>query len=321
MRARIVCLLLAALAVGLLPTSSALAQGSGFHASADWLNWKARRSGMDCVIVDPNAADGNVQGDQVDLNYDRGNGARVVLGYDLGSRWDVSLGYQTFSTNDQLQVTQPAGGELWGTRLHPRSPMWAQPTSVAARATLDYDVLDLMLSRQFAMDSCQRIDFTLFGGFRYAMIDQTLNINYVDSVGDTANISSPTKLDGYGIRAGGQLDWNVRGGFSLFGKGAVSVLAARVATTYTQTDVEGGVANNLVDVSGTSYQAVPVIETALGMSYQRGPWEVAFGYEMAFWANAGERRDFVDDVAPQKFSDASNDLIFDGFFLRFAFSR
>ena len=320
MRARIVCLLLAALAVGLLPASSALAQGSGFHASVDWLNWKARRSGMDFVIVDPNAADGNVQGNQVDLNYDRGNGARLVLGYDLGSRWDVSLGYQTFSTNDQLLVTQPVGGELWGTRLHPRS--WMDPTSVAARATLDYDVLDLMLSRRFAMDSCQSVDFTLFGGFRYAMIDQTLNINYVDNVNVlTTNISSPTKLDGYGIRAGGQLDWNVRGGFSLFGKGALSVLAARIDSTYSERDVSGGNTTYPFAVSSTYYQAVPVIETALGMSYQRGPWEVAFGYEMAFWANAGERRDPCDDIDDQKFSCSSNDLVLDGFFLRFAFSR
>lgn len=164
----------------------------------------------------------------------------------------------------------------------------------------------------------------LYGGFRYAMIDQTLDINYADNVtGDLASINSPTKLDGYGIRAGGQLDWNVRGGFRLFGKAAISALAARVDASFSDKEISGGSGahHNYVDVSESYYQTVPVIETALGMAYQRGPWEVAFGYEMASWGNVCERRDFVDDVIDSKFSCPSNDLILDGFFLRFCLNR
>ena len=290
MRIGIKCLLLTALAAGLLPFSTPAAHGAGIHASADWLNWKARRSGTDFVIVDPNT-DSNVQGDQVNLNYDRGNGARVVLGYGFASCWDISMAYQTFDTNDRASVTQPAGGSLWGTRLHPDSTVGDRySTSVNAAATLDYDVLDFTIARQFTMDTCHRIDFTLFGGFRYAMIDQTLDINYVDSVNNrTALVSSLTKLDGYGIRAGGKLDWNVHGGFSVFGKGAISVLAARVNSHYSERDNSALGVNYLVNVSDSSYQAVPVIETSLGMAYQRGPWEVAFGYELAFWGNTGSR--------------------------------
>ncbi len=321
MRVGTICLLLAAFAAA-PPLSAAADQESGFFASADWINWKARRSGMDFVIVDPNT-DARVEGDQVNLNYDRDNGARVVLGYHLGPCWDASMEYQTYRTKDQLTVTQPAGGSLWGTRLHPDSIIGDRfSTSVSANATLDYDVLDFMISRRFAMDSCQRVNFSLYGDFRYAMIDQTIDITYADSVnGRSVNIHNPIKLDGYGIRAGGQLDWNVRGGFSLFGKGAISVLAARVDSTYTEHDRYSLAAYNLVNVSDTCYQAVPVIETALGMAYQRGPWEVAFGYEMAIWGNTGSRIDFEDDVDEDKFSNSSNDLILDGFFLRFCFNR
>ena len=45
---------MAACAAGVFIDSPALAQESGLFVSADWLVWKARRSDMDFVIVDPN---------------------------------------------------------------------------------------------------------------------------------------------------------------------------------------------------------------------------------------------------------------------------
>ena len=125
MRFALAAILLAAFVVGSLAASPALAQGPCFcgpadegcccctlpqapciYASADWLNWKARRSDMDFVIVDPND-DTDPQGNQVNLNYDRNSGARVVLGYHLGPCWDLALEYQGFSSNDRLLVNQP----------------------------------------------------------------------------------------------------------------------------------------------------------------------------------------------------------------------
>ena len=315
-------MLLAASAAGMFVDSPASAQDSGFFVSADWLAWKARRRDMDFVIVDPNT-DARVEGNQVNLNYDQNSGARVVLGYHLGSSWDLSLEYQTYTTNDHLAVAQPVGGSLWGTRLHPDAVVGDRfATSTEANAALDYDVLDLVISRRFEMDDCPWVDFTLFGGFRYAMIDQTLNINYTDAVnGRSADISNPIKLDGYGIRAGGQLECSLFGGLSVFGQGAVSVLAARSSSRYTETDDSGTATYNLVDVTETYYQAVPVVETALGVAYRRGNWELAGGYEMALWGNVGERRDFGDDVDEQKFSNPSSDMLLDGFFLRLACNR
>ena len=324
MRVGVVCILLAASAAGLFISSPspARAQESGFYASADWLNWKARRRGMDFVIVDPNT-NSSVQGNQINLNYDRNSGARVVFGYRLDSCWELAAEYQHFDTNDQLLVNQPAGGSLWGTRLHPDSVVGDRyATSAEGRATLNYDVIDFVISRQFAMDCSRRVNFTLFGGFRYAMVDQTLNINYIDSVNSrSAVINDEIKLDGYGIRAGGRLEWNIFGGLSVFGQGAVSVLAARANAHYTETDHNGESTNDLVNVTETYYQAVPVVETALGVAFRRGYWEVAGGYEMALWGNVGERRDFVDDIDEQKFASPSNDLLLDGFFLRLAYNR
>ena len=320
MKSSIVYALLAACAAGIFMVSPASAQETGFYASADWLEWKARRRDMDFVIVDPNT-DARVEGEQKNVNYNRNSGARVALGYHLDSLWDCSLTYQTYGTNGRLLVNQPNGGSLWGTRLHPDSIIGDRfSTSAEGSASLDYDVLDFMLSRRFTMDRSQQVDFTLFGGFRYAMIDQTLGINYIDANNvRSAVISDTIKLDGYGIRAGGNLQWNVFGGFSVFGQGALSVLAARSNAHYVETDY-GTTTYDMVNVTETYYQAVPVIETALGVAYRRGGWEVAGGYEMALWGNVGERRDFGDDVDEQKFSNSSSDLLLDGFFLRLAYN-
>lgn len=231
--------------------------------------------------------------------------------------------YQTFNTNDQLLVAQPAGGQLWATRIHPDSAIGSHAaTSADGRAGLDYNVIDFTVSCQFTMDCCRRVDFTLFGGFRYGKINQTLNIVYLDSVNSrSATINDEIDLDGYGIRVGGELEANVVGGLSVFGRGAFSVLAARASAHYTENDYNGESTSDLVDVSETYYQAVPVVETAFGVALRRGYWQIAGGYEMALWGNVGERRDYCDDVEDQKFSCPSSDLILDGFFLRLAYNR
>lgn len=317
MKKRVVNTLLAAFVGGMILSSSGTALGSGFYASADWLNLKPRCSDMDFVIVDSNS-DTNPQGSLVAVDYDRSNGARVVLGYKVGSCWDFSMDYQTLHSSNHGQVNQPTGGSLWATRVHPDSVIGSHAaTSAAATTSLDYDVIDLMLSRRLHLGGSQQMELTLFGGFRYATIDQSLDIQYVDDVnGRTADISNPSNLDAYGIRLGGQLEWNFRQGWSIFGRGSFSVLGARINSRFRETDNSS---IDVVDVTKTYYQAVPVMETALGIAFSRNCWKVGFGYEMALWGNIGERLDFSDDIEDQKFSSPSSDLLLDGFFLRFAY--
>jgi len=109
--------------------------------------------------------------------------------------------------------------------------------------------------------------------------------------------------------------------FGLFGRGAVSALAGRVDANFRERDVSGTGTTVPVNVSETYYQAVPGIETAIGIAYQRNNWELGFGYEMAIWGNVGERRDFGDDVDEHKTTYPSSDLVLDGFFLQLAYNR
>ena len=102
-----------------------------------------------------------------------------------------------FNTGGYVGAEKQSGQDIWGSRLHSNAVIDDNDvTSVAASANLDYDVLDLVLSRRFRMSNYAKTNFTLFGGFRYAKIDQTFNINYTQQLTATStrtvDISSPT---------------------------------------------------------------------------------------------------------------------------------
>lgn len=319
MRKAILGLLASVCAIVWLPSSPAAAEEPGVYVYGDWLSWKARRRDLDFVIVDPNN-DARVEGSRESLNYDRDYGTRVGLGCRTNTGWELGAEYTYFRATDMATYNQPTGGSLWGTRLHPDSVIGDRfATSASAMATLDYDVFDLGVGHSFFLDERGSMSLKLFGGFRYAMIDQTFAVSYVDSVNSrTADIIHATKLDGYGVRLGSELEWHVYGGLKVFGRVAGSVLAAKGDSHYAELDNQ---TTALVNVTESYYQMVPVMETAVGLGYQRGPWELSAGYELAGWFNAGERLDFQDDVDEQKHSLSSSDLILDGFFVRIAFNR
>jgi len=60
----------------------------------------------------------------------------------------------------------------------------------------------------------------------------------------------------------------------------------------------------ILDFADSYDQSIPEIETAAGVAWTHGIWQVAGGYEMSSWFNVAE----VDR--------ASYDLVLDGFFAR-----
>ena len=59
---------------------------------------------------------------------------------------------------------------------------------------------------------------------------------------------------------------------------------------------------------------MPVLETAAGIAWASGNWEISGGYELAAWYNLGGQHEVFG-------SDTPNFLMFDGFFVRMAFRR
>jgi hypothetical protein len=275
---------------------------SGVIASAEWLNWQAHRGGLDFAsFVDPIWL---TPATLESLDYDRDNGLRVGLGYLFDSGWDVGWNYTYFRTSAAGAIDQAVNPGL--VLIATRSYFDLAVDSVAAQADLDYQVHDIEAGRRLIVTD--NTDVRLFGGFRWAKIDQAERQQYTYQ-GElqspvTGTIDGRSELEAYGIRLGAQTQWTTRWGLGLFGRLAGSVLVGSFDVQQQEVDeVEGTILN----FSDEYYQAVPGVEAAVGASWTWRAWEVAGGYEMTTWFNLAE------------IERSSYDLILDGFFLRVAY--
>jgi hypothetical protein len=275
----------------------------GLFGYAEYINWKARRRGLDFasylnpIWLTPLSVKS--------LGYDRDSGFRTGLGYQLETCWDVTWNYTYFHTD----ATGAAdAGDRQGVLNSTRSFVDTTFESVWAEAELEYDVHDIEVGRRFAINGTTAM--RLFGGFRWAMIDQDLRIahTYRDIFQNSVagRIDNPVNMDGYGIRLGAEGQWTSGCGVRLFGRGAASVLVGDFHTRQLEMDeVEGAV----IDFREDYKQAVPVLDVAVGAAWARGPFEISGGYELSSWFNMAE------------VGRSSYDLVFDGFFVRLAFVR
>ena len=110
------------------------------------------------------------------------------------------------------------------------------------------------------------------------------------------------------------------GGYmALHGWGKVEwVLAGDFENQYRETFVGDGVVN---DIKEDSTRAVPVLEVALGLSYDLGPVQFSAGYEFANWFNLADRPIMVDDAAASHNTGDTSDLLVEGLFLCLSYTH
>ena len=115
--------------------------------------------------------------------------------------------------------------------------------------------------------------FTLFGGLRYANIDQKLRTNFVSTI-DGAITTSTGKLKeeflGIGPLFGVEGDYPIRCGFSLYGNVAIGVLYGRFHVRSKHTRVfDTGINIDHLSKHLQAYQ--PVVDVGVGVR-----WETCF---------------------------------------------
>jgi hypothetical protein len=277
---------------------------SGLVGSAEWLSWTAHRQGLDFAsFVNPIWL---TPVSVASLDYARDSGLRVGLGYRLHDGWDVGWNYTRFETDDSAAVHDllHPGLELMSTQ----SVLDVVNESVSASSNLRLNVHDLEVGRWIEVG--ESMDMRLFGSFRWANVSQDFDsvYTYRDLAHHliTGTIANSTDMNAFGLRFGVQGDWCLRPNWRLFGRTAGSVLLGSFDTVQQEVDAAQG---TLLDFHNSSSHAVPVLEAAAGVSWNRGPWEVSAGYELSTWFNMADA------------DRSSYDLIFDGFFVRLAFTR
>ena len=275
-------------------------------ANVDYLNWLARRSGMDFASF-LNGARAPVATESLD--FDRASGIRTGLGYRFSNGWDVVWNYTYFHVDGQQTATANAAAAgnpaLIATQsfLSNGQTFNVPVTSITAAGGLTLNIQDF----EAEWSSClnDTVGFKAFGGFRWAKIDQNFNNAYTYA-GGTGNVSLPNNMDAEGIRLGAEIEWRTCCGLRVYGQVAESVMVADFRTRQHEVDPA---ANIDIDVSSNSTVVVPDFEASFGVAYARGPWELRAGYEMSDWFN------MVQVNRP------AQSLLFDGYFISVSFSR
>ena len=271
----------------------------------DYLNWSARRSGLDYASFV--SSTGTSTAATQSLDFDRANGFRGGFGYRFGNGWNVAWTYTYFHVENRETATATLGAnpELIATQsfLSTGQTFKVPMSSIEADGTLQINIQDF----EAEWSSClnDTVGFTAFGGFRWAKIGQNFNMAY-SYAGGTGSVNLPNKMDGEGVRLGAELQWRSTCGLRVFARGAQSVLVADFQTRQQEADPSAGIT---IDVSNVTTAVVPVFEAAVGVAYARGPWEFRAAYEMSDWFN------LVQVNRP------AQSLFLDGYFLSLSFSR
>lgn len=288
--------------------------------SAEYLYLQPRRSGLDFAISDPNT-DRTIEGPVNALELDSNSGLRASIGFFTRSNAQVLFTYTSFDADDQQSIAAPPGGRLWLTRTHPSSTNQFAFTADAATNT-SFDIYDLDAGFTFFPNNC--VSVRVFGGLRAAEIESEFRVSYT---GGTIAGGNPvrtqierTDVRAFGARAGGEAHWYLLNSLGLFGRLSGGVLFGDFSLQHIEREETLG---GDVNVSYKFFDAVPVMESAVGITGQHGNVTIQAGYELSVWFNTDQRFNFTGLAGTNQgqFTSVRQDIALDGLFFRVIYTR
>jgi hypothetical protein len=287
----------------------------GIFVDAEYLYLKPRRDTLDFAILGPGTT-GVPTGTVQALEWQYQSGVRAGGGYRLGGDgWEVGSYFTYLHSSAGQTVTRPANSTLFATLTHPG--MIEQVDTASATSSVNFRVVDAELARRWNM--CDSLSMKVFGGGRFAWIDQGLDAFYDGRDARMARVSSPIEFDGGGIRVGGEGRWVTPWwGLSLFARASGSLLLGDFTTSVLETNNNGARVN--ANVSYNFQKIVPVLDLGVGVTWQYRNLHVSAGYEMSNWFGLVDSPDFVDDLHQGKMARKVGDLSLDGFMVQMGLS-
>ncbi|GAB4230602.1 MAG: hypothetical protein Tsb0021_08740 [Chlamydiales bacterium] len=295
----------------------------------DWLYWRARRCQLDYALpFDGSNAIGRVS--EVCPKYD--NGFRIGVETKLCDAY-FGIEYTRYKTDATSTLSNPNGG-IAGTQLIDAYTQLSQGSIQLARGDWDLclDQVDLRMGYQIASE-CD-YEAKVFGGFKFAYIDQDFNSFYSANINPQSEgnnleyIKQQVKMDGYGLELGMCGSYNLCRCLNFIGLFSYDILAADFDRHYiyeTMNVDEGAVLRaNLRD---SCWKLVSVINLAVGLRYDYQnlfcrdvDLSLSLGYEFHHWINYlgfMEHQNESGEVTVDRYSD---NLGLDGLFLRASLS-
>lgn len=299
----------------------------GYKATVEVIAMRPGTSELDYAISDPqDTANPVVVGPNakvlsVDTGYEPG--FRVGLSRDFaGTGVDAKVVYTRLHTSFTDRAVAPDGGVLVATLVH--KPDKIEALIADARFDFDYDVVDLEVGQTFQAGG-SHVDVRIFGGARFASIDQEIRATYQgqDFDGgdaDRTEVIMDVDLTGVGPRIGAGAAWDVGSGFSVFGHTAASLLVADIDASTFEKRVGAKVRLDI----GQDFEprVIPVAELSLGLGWTRHYSELSAltleaGYQVENWFNVVDPL-MIDATSKRAHLDknTATDLSLDGFFVR-----
>ena len=279
--------------------------------SGEFLTLRARRSAFDYAI--PGDTAGLVPvGPIRSLNYDFQPGFRGELGHRFGgSGWEAYLGYTYYHTSAIDKLVAPAGQVIFPTLTKPGLTNTANYASSSAGLT--YNSYDLLLGKRFAVD--EHLALRLFGGLRFATLQQNFNAFYEGIDARSAAVTANSKFQGVGPIFGGEAVWAGWRGFHLFAKASGGLLTGMSDNPLIESNNTGNTlyANTANDIR----KVVPVASVGVGAGWQYRTVSLRVGYEITNYFGVIDQPRFTDDVGLGKITTRSSDLSLEGLFVQF----
>lgn len=282
---------------------------SGPFATFEFLELRARRTAFDYAI--PGDTSGLVPiGDIRSLNYELQPGFRGELGHRFENGWEAVFTYTYYHTSAEDSLTAPADQVVFPTLTKPGLTNTSRFAS--AFAGLTYNSYDLAMGKRWMVDD--HLAVRLYGGIRFATIQQDFNAFYEGLDARSATVNANSKFQGVGPVFGGETVLAGWRGFHLYAKASGGLLTGESDNPFIESNSSGNAfyASTANDIR----KVVPVASVGIGAGWQYRTVSVRVGYEITNYFGVVDQPRFTDDVGLGKITTRQSDLSLEGLFVQ-----
>lgn len=268
--------------------------------TADFIYWQAREDNLDYgVTTKASNTSPILNGTVLNMEFDWHAGLKVGVGTDFRGHdcWDMFLEWTYLNSHNNSVTNAPSGVTIFPSLLQPS--LIADLTAQTAKANwkLIYNTLDFNIGRPFY--SGELMTIRPHAGLRGAWFRQRYNAAYLDGA---LTFTSNTKFDSWslGPRFGFDTNWELPGGFKLFGNAAFSLVFT--AFNVNKFETNASMPSSVMDKRHHN-QIRANAEALIGFGWssyfdcERWHADVDLGYEFQYWPDANGDIRFVDFMA------------------------
>ena len=316
------CLLLAVAA----SASAQEIQGDGegsfngvWRFSADYLQWRTSRSGLDYLVTDDATAflfSGQVR----DINPGSQPGFRVGIGLVLDDGWDFGGRYTNYTAANGAHFVDP-DEQSFATRVNPDAFLLGDGDIAEATSIFSVDLEQIDAEMGFWSIRDEFTQVRLFGGGRLGSLDQRMNTTYIDSdnIPDTVFVGERLNMDFFGGQLGVDGHTRLWRGLTAFGNFRTAALLGNFRGSLREIEVGPDATRASLDYS--YQQMVFNVEAAAGVGYivfesGKSTIELQGGYELNSWFNMPDFFNATDELIEPHPGRNLSTLAFDGWFVR-----